>query len=97
MPQEKLQRFIKQIQGNIEQVIRLKGGNKYREGTKPPPLRPNEQEQLDRELKDFLAIKDPIEDTKNPWEDIINKVELLTLNNGEEFNPMVPFNDSSDK
>ena len=96
MPQKKLQRFVERISGNIKQVIRLKGGNKYREGTKPPPLSVNEQEQLDREIKEFLAIKNPIKDAKNLWEDIINKVELLALNDGEEFDLIVPSNSSDE-
>ena len=96
MPQKKLQRFVERISGNIEWVIRLKGGNEYREGTEPPPLSVNEQEQLDQEMKEFLAIKNPIKDAENLWEDIINKVELLALNDGEEFDPMVP-SDSSDE
>jgi len=82
--------------GNIEWVIRLKGGNEYREGTKPPPLSPDERNQLEQEIRDFLAIEDPIEDAENPWEDIVNEVELLTLDDGEEFDPMVP-SDSSDE
>ena len=47
-------------------MIRLKGGNEYREGTKPPPLDIGEREQLDQEIKDFLAVEDPIEDTEDP-------------------------------
>ena len=75
-------------------MIQLKGGNKYKERTKPPSLDISEQEQLDQEIKDFLAIEDPIKDTKDLWEDIINKVELLTLDDGEEFNLMVSSDDS---
>ena len=96
MPQKKLQQFVERIQGNIEWVIRLKGGNEYREGTKPPPLSPDERNQLEQEIRDFLAIEDPIEDAENPQEDIVNEVELLTLDDGEEFDPMVP-SDSSDE
>jgi len=96
MPQEKLQRFVERIQGNIEWVIRLKGGNEYREGTKPPPLDVGEREQLDQEIKDFLAVEDPVEDTEDPWEDIMNEVELLTLDDGEEFDPMVSSDDGDE-
>ena len=43
-PQEKLQRYVERVQGNIQWVIRLAGGNEYEEGSIPPPLEAGEEE-----------------------------------------------------
>lgn len=43
-PMEKLQRFVERLEGNVKWVIRLAGGNDYKEGTVPPPLAPGEEE-----------------------------------------------------
>ena len=41
---EQLQRCVERIQGNVKWVIRLAGGNEYREGSVPDPLPPGEEE-----------------------------------------------------
>lgn len=41
---EQLQRCMERIQGNVKWVIRLAGGNEYREGSVPDPLPPGEEE-----------------------------------------------------
>jgi len=43
-PLEKLQRFVERIQGNLQWVIRLAGGNEYKEGSVPPELEEGEEE-----------------------------------------------------
>ncbi len=43
-PQEKLQRYVERLRGNLQWVIRLSGGNEYKEGTEPPPLPPGIEE-----------------------------------------------------
>ena len=53
-PQEKLQRYVERIQGNIKWVIRLAGGNNYKEGTIPPPLPPGEEEPVVRVWREWI-------------------------------------------
>jgi hypothetical protein len=54
-PQEKLQRCVERIQGNIQWVIRLAGRNDYTEGTIPPPLAPGEEEPGEVEWREWVA------------------------------------------
>lgn len=54
-PQEKLQRFVERIHGNVQWVIRLAGRNDYTEGTIPPPLPPGEEEPGDVEWREWVA------------------------------------------
>jgi len=37
LPQERIQQWIKRIMRHIEEIIRLEGGNEYREGTEDIP------------------------------------------------------------
>ncbi|KAK0709812.1 hypothetical protein B0T26DRAFT_679179 [Lasiosphaeria miniovina] len=39
--------WSKRIPGHIEWVIRLAGGNEYKEGIRPPPLEPGKEEPVD--------------------------------------------------
>lgn len=80
MPLDKLQRYVERIAGHIKWVIRLAGGNEYKEGTEPPPLPPGEEEpglikwrewlakthpEREAELREHLKIDDPNDD----WQD----------------------------
>jgi hypothetical protein len=59
-------------------------GNAYKEGTVPPPLTPEEQAQLDKDIETLRVIPEP-EAPGNEWEDICDQIELLDLSdNGEE-------------
>lgn len=51
---EKLQRYVERVQGNIKWVIRLAGGNEYKEGTIPEPLPPGEEEPGYRVWREWL-------------------------------------------
>ena len=64
----KLRRYVERIIGNIQWVIRLKGGNEYREGTVPPRLSPEEQEKLKDEILIFLTEEMKREDAADPFE-----------------------------
>jgi len=93
IPSKLLQRFVERIQGNIEWVIRLKGGNEYKEGTKPPALTQAERLQLEAEIQDFLGLPIIPEDPSDPWVDIVDEIReemgYFIISDGEEDDPMV--------
>jgi len=81
-PPKLLQRFVERVQGNIEWVIRLKGGNEYQEGTKPPELTQEEQERLNSEIREFLDEPEETEEGSDPWQDIVDAIEALEIDDG---------------
>jgi len=84
MAMKKFQRYVERVQGNIQWVIRLLGGNAYKEGTVPPPLTPKEQAQLDKEIEAFLGIIPKLEASGDEWEDLCERLELLDISEDEE-------------
>lgn len=54
LEQEKLQRYVERLPGHIRWVIRLAGGNEYKEGTEPPPLPEGQREPGDIVWEKFL-------------------------------------------
>lgn len=54
-PQEKLQRMVERVLGNVKWVIRLAGGNTYQEGTEPPLLPEGVEEPAIAMYKEWLA------------------------------------------
>jgi transposase len=80
-PQEKLQRYVERVQGNIQWVIRLAGGNEYKEGTIPPPLEADEEEPGLMAWRDWMKKSradreeelqhDIQEDSMAEWEDFL--------------------------
>lgn len=54
-PQDKLRRCVQRIQGNLQWVLYLKGGNGYREGSSPPDL----TDELYREIEGILRQPPP--------------------------------------
>lgn len=84
MPMEKLQRYVERIQGNIQWVIRLLGNNHYKEGTVPPPLTPEEQAQLDKDIVAFLEVVPEPEEQGDKWEDLCKEIELMDLSDTED-------------
>jgi hypothetical protein len=45
------------------------GNNNYKEGTKPPPLTPEEQAQLGKDIEAFLGVIPEPEAPGDEWED----------------------------
>ena len=90
IPQKILQRFVERVQGNIQWVIRLKGGNEYQEGTKPPELTQEEKERLNNEIREFLDEPIEMEEGSDPWQDIVDGITNLEIDDGdgEENSPV---------
>jgi hypothetical protein len=84
LPQEKLQRYVDRIRGNIQWVIRQLGDNIYKEGTIPPPLTPEERAKLDEDIEAFLGVVPEPEEPGDAWEDLCEQIEVLGLSDDEE-------------
>ena len=85
MPMETLQRYVERVQGNIQWVIRLLGDYLHKEGTVPPPLTPEEQARLEKDIKAFLGTIPKPEMPRYMWEDLCEQLELLHISNDEEL------------
>ena len=64
LSQERIQRWIERIPRAIQQVIRLKGGNEYREGANGGDVRPYYS--ADRKRQYEQSKRRP----QNEWEDV---------------------------
>ncbi|KJZ69608.1 hypothetical protein HIM_03090 [Hirsutella minnesotensis 3608] len=80
LPQEKLQRLVERMPGNIQWVLQLKGGNEYKEGSSPPEMTNQERGALYREIEALLAQPLPTKKGQregSDWEDEVEEEDMF--------------------
>jgi transposase len=80
LPQEKLQRLVERLPGNIQWVLQLKGGNEYKEGSSPPEMTNQERGALYREIEALLAQPLPTKKGQregSDWEDEVEEEDMF--------------------
>ncbi|KJZ69977.1 hypothetical protein HIM_10622 [Hirsutella minnesotensis 3608] len=80
LPQEKLQRLVERMPGNIQWVLQLKGGNQYKEGSCPPEMTNQARETLHKEIEALLTQPLPTRKGNNKgcdWEDEVDEEDEL--------------------
>ncbi|KJZ76058.1 hypothetical protein HIM_04514 [Hirsutella minnesotensis 3608] len=85
-PQEKLQRLVERIPGNIQWVLYLYGNNLYEEGSDPPDLTNQQREELYDGIEFLLSQSNPIlpglealieaveEGVEEGWQDVRGRI-----------------------